>query len=127
MGFEFNLSSVDSQVKDLRAGARGININLKVAQKLDEREVTSRADGATHRVADMLVGDEAGCIILTVWDDLIDQIKVDETIRIENGYTSIFKSSLRLNVGRYGKLLKGTVEIPNVNTGNNLSEQSVQV
>jgi replication factor A1 len=121
------LSIADFHTKDLRVGSRGININLKVAQKLEEREVVSRLDNSTHKVADLLVGDETGCIILVLWDEMIDQVKVNDAIRVENGYTSIFKGSLRLNVGRYGKLLKGTVEVTSVNTGNNLSERSVQV
>lgn len=115
------------KVQELRVGSQRVNIDLKVVEKLEERAVTFRADGSQHRVADVLVGDESGCIILTLWDDVIDQVKTGDTLRIENGYISVFKSTLRLNVGRYGKLSRSRVEISAVNLQNNLSTRRIQV
>ncbi|WP_309493028.1 OB-fold nucleic acid binding domain-containing protein [Candidatus Hecatella orcuttiae] len=115
------------KVHELRVGSQRVNIDLKVVEKLEERVVTFRADGSQHRVADVLVGDESGCIILTLWDEVIDQVKSGDVLRIENGYISVFKSSLRLNVGRYGKLSRSGAEIPSVNVQNNLSTRRIQV
>ncbi|MEM1552922.1 MAG: hypothetical protein QXH03_09695, partial [Candidatus Bathyarchaeia archaeon] len=70
------------------------------------------------------VGDETGCIYLTLWDDNITKVREGETISIGNGYVTLFKGSMRLNVGRYGTLEVAkealTVE---VNTQNNLSSK----
>ncbi|MFQ5998749.1 MAG: hypothetical protein ACE5KO_05535, partial [Candidatus Bathyarchaeia archaeon] len=73
------------KIADLRIGSRGININVKVAQKLEERQVSSRVDNSNHRVGEAVVGDDSGCILLTLWDDLVDQVNVNDTIKIENG------------------------------------------
>ncbi len=121
------MSVTDMKVKELRVGSRSVNVNLKVVNKLEEREVTARMDDSAHKVADVLVGDETGVIIMTLWDDLIGQVEEGMEIRVENGYTSIFKSSLRLNVGRYGKLLKVEGKVSTVDTAHNLSEKRIQV
>jgi len=115
------------KVKELRVGSRGVNVDLKVVNKLEEREVTARMDGSVHKVADVLVGDETGVIILTLWDDLIGQVEEGIEITVENGYTSIFKGSLRLNVGRYGKLIKTEGKVSTVDTTHNISEKRIQV
>lgn len=114
------------KVSDLHVGSRGININVKVASKLEERQITSKFDSSTHRVTEAVVGDETGCVLLTLWDDNIDQIQPNDKVRIENGYINIFKNTMRLNVGRYGKLTKVDMDLPDVNLSNNLSEKVLE-
>jgi len=55
-----------------------------------------------HRVADALVGDETGCVVLTLWDDNIDKVNEEATLQITNGYVNLFRGNMRLNIGRYG-------------------------
>ena len=114
------------KVSDLHVGSRGININVKVASKLEERQITSKFDNSTHRVTEAIVGDETGCILLTLWDDNIDQVQPNDKIRIENGYINIFKNTMRLNVGRYGKLTKIDADLADANLSNNLSEKVLE-
>ncbi|MEM3737503.1 MAG: hypothetical protein QXJ75_05420 [Candidatus Bathyarchaeia archaeon] len=114
------------KVSDLQVGSRGVEMDLRVSKKFEERQITSRADGSNHRVAEALVGDDSGCILLTLWDDLIDQVQPDDKLKLENGFVSLFRGSMRLNVGRYGKLTKIDAELPEVNTQNNLSERVYQ-
>jgi replication factor A1 len=97
-----------------------------VSNKTEERQITSRTDGSNHRVAEALVGDDTGCILLTLWDNMIDEVAANDKIKIENGYVSLFKGSMRLNVGRYGKISKVEVDLPDVNTQNNLSERVIE-
>jgi replication factor A1 len=85
--------------------------------------VTSRSDGSTHRVADILVGDETGCITMTLWDDAIDKVNEADVINVKNGYVSLFKGSMRLNTGKYGSFDKSEKTIGDVNTENNLSNR----
>jgi replication factor A1 len=91
--------------------------------KGEVRNVTGR-DYSVHRVADALVGDETGCVVLTLWDDNIDKITEEATLQITNGYVNLFRGNMRLNIGRYGsfQLLEET-PITEVNTENNLSEK----
>ncbi len=109
-------------VGNLKPRDRNVDLVFKVVSKGEVREVTSRTDGSTHKVSDVLVGDSTGTVILTLWDDKIDAVEEGKTYKLENGYTSLFKNSLRLNVGRYGKLEENDSDIE-VDTGNNMSEK----
>ena len=110
------------KVEELTPSSRGVNIIVKVVSKSEVRNVVGR--GGSHRVADALVGDETGAVILTLWDDQIKKFKAGDTIEIEDGYTTVFKGSLRLNIGKTGKMEKIENEISEVNTRNNLSERA---
>lgn len=115
------------KIEELTPQSRGINIVVKVLSKSEIREVVTRRDGSNHRVCDATVGDETGTIIVTLWDDTIDEIIEDETISIKNGYISLFRSSMHLNIGRYGSFEKIEEEvIAEVNTENNVSEKTYE-
>jgi len=112
------------KVASLKPGLRNLDITVKIVNIGASRTIPSRRTGKEHLVAEALVGDETGSVILTLWDDQIKKFKAGDTIEIENGYTSIFKGSLRLNTGRSGKIEKTENEISEVNTQNNLSERA---
>ena len=112
-------------VADLNPSSRGVELTVKVVEKMDEREVTARATGRRHRVAEFLVGDSTGTVILTLWDDKIDSLEVGKTYVIKNGYISTFKNSMRLNTGRYGTIEEASEEVE-ANTENNVSEKFVE-
>ncbi|MFQ6081497.1 MAG: single-stranded DNA-binding protein, partial [Candidatus Bathyarchaeia archaeon] len=80
-------------------------------------------DGSTHQVAEALVGDETGCILLNLWDEDIGRFEVGDVIQIRNGYVRLFRGSMRLNIGRYGEAERLEEEMAEVNTENNLSER----
>ena len=111
-------------VNDIRPGMKNIDVVVRVVEVFPVREVTSRKDGRTHRVEEMLVGDETGSIILSLWNDDVGKVRAGDVLRIENGYTTIVKGSLRLNVGKYGKIEQVDEEVE-ANTDNNLSEKEV--
>ena len=91
-------------IASLKPGARRVNVRFRVLRKVSEREFYSRRDFSKHRVAELLVGDDTGTIILTLWDDDIDKVEVDRTYRIINGYVNTFRGEPRLCVGRYGRI-----------------------
>ena len=128
MAFEDRPSEAEfKKVEELNPQSRALNVIVKVVSKGDVREVVTRRDGSTHRVCDATVGDETASIILTLWDDSIDKINEEETISIKNGYVSLFRGSMRLNIGRYGSFEKMEEEvISEVNTENNLSEKTYE-
>jgi replication factor A1 len=111
------------KVEKLGPNSREVNIVVKVVSKSEVRNVTGR-DYSVHRVADALVGDETGSVVLTLWDENIDKINEEATLRITNGYVNLFRGNMRLNIGRYGsyQILEET-PIKEVNTENNLSEK----
>lgn len=115
------------KVKELTPNSREVNVIVKVVSISQPRDVTSRRDLSRHRVTDALIGDETGCLYLTLWDEKIDEIAEGKTIRIENGYINLFRGSMRLNIGRYGSF-ESLEESPisEVNTENNLSDKEYE-
>jgi replication factor A1 len=91
-------------IKDLRNGMKRVNVEAKVVEKGNPREVMSRYKDETYTVADAVVADETGSIKLTLWNEQIDQVNVNDKIKVENGYVTSFKGEIQLNVGRYGTL-----------------------
>ena len=116
-------AAVNVKVEGLGPESRQVNVTVKVVSKGQARETVSRRDGSTHRVVDALVGDETGSVYLTLWDDNIDKVNENDTINVKNGYISLFRGSMRLNIGRYGSLETGAQPIENVNADNNLSNK----
>jgi replication factor A1 len=116
-------AAVNVKVESLDPESRQVNVTVKVVTKGEARETVSRRDGSTHKVVDALVGDETGAVYLTLWDDNIEKVKEGDTINVKNGYVTLFRGSMRLNIGRYGSLETGAPPIENVNADNNLSNK----
>ncbi len=91
-------------IGELRDGAKRVNVQAKVVEKRETREVMSRYKDETYKVATVVVADETGSIKLTLWNEQIDQVNVNDTVTIENGYVTSFKGEIQLNVGKFGKL-----------------------
>jgi replication factor A1 len=114
------------KIGELGERSRQVNVVARVSSVSPPREVSSRADGSTHKVAEALVGDETGSILLTLWDDTIGKVSEGKNVQIKNGYISVFKGSMRLNIGRFGQISDTDAEVASVNTENNLSEKVVE-
>ncbi|MGC8896491.1 MAG: hypothetical protein ACP5LB_07010 [Candidatus Bathyarchaeia archaeon] len=123
-GFSGSRKPVDVKVSELTPQSRAVNVTAKVVSKSEIRNIATGRDGAPHRVCDALVGDETGCVYLTLWDDNIDKINEGDTIKVGNGYITLFRGNMRLNVGRYGSLEVAKEALAGeVNTENNLSSK----
>lgn len=92
------------KINELRDGMRGVNLVARVLEISEPREVVSRFDGRVYRVANAVIGDETGTIKLSLWNEQIERVNVNDTIKIENGYVRSFKGEKQLNVGKFGKL-----------------------
>ncbi len=92
------------RIENLREGMKRVDVEAKVVEKNDAREVQSKFRDETLRVADFIIGDETGTIKLTLWNEQIDQVGVNDTVKIENGYVTSFRGEIQLNVGKYGRL-----------------------
>ena len=110
------------KISELRPFAKKVELTIKAIGKNEVREVQSKLDNSTHKVTEAVVGDDSGTILLTLWDDAIDKVEVGKTYKIANGFTSLFKNSLRLNLGRYGELTDSD-ETVEVNETNNVSDK----
>lgn len=123
------MASDDNEVDMVKIGnltqySRKVYTVAKVISKTEEREVTSRSDMSTHKVAEALVADETGSIYLTLWDDVLDQVEDDQILNIKDAYVNLFRGSMRLNLGRYGSYeLLDEAPFEDVDLDNNLSSK----
>ena len=92
------------KIKELRDGMKKVNLEAKVMEKSDTREVVSRFKDQTYKVATALIADDTGTVKLTLWNDQIDQVNVNNTVKIVNGYVTSFRGEIQLNTGKYGTL-----------------------
>ncbi|MFW9964941.1 MAG: single-stranded DNA-binding protein [Candidatus Sifarchaeia archaeon] len=106
---------IEATVAELKPRMKNVTISFKVVAIGEEREVTSRSDGATHRVADATVGDSTGVVQVPLWDSSIDDMKAGSTYTLKNGYTGLFRGNLRLNIGKYGEVSEAEEAIEEVN------------
>jgi replication factor A1 len=118
---------VEAKVGDLTPQSRAVNVTAKVVSKSEIREIPMGRDGSAHKVCDALVGDETGVVYLTLWDDNITKVNEGDSIRVENGYVTLFKGNIRLNIGKYGKLEPAKEPLTaEVNTENNVSSKAYE-
>jgi replication factor A1 len=111
------------KVDALKPSLRNVNVTVKVVGIGKPRQITSRRSHSVHSVAEALVGDETGCVVLNLWDNQIKAFDKGDVIQIKNGYTSLFRGFMRLSIGRRGVFEKLDEEIEDVNTDNNLSRE----
>lgn len=110
------------EVASLGPSMKNVDVTVKVSEVVEEKEITSRKDGRTHRLVEYLVGDPSGSVILSLWDEGADAVQPGDYVRIENGYTTVIRGHLRLNVGKYGKIEKVEGDFE-ANTENNVSNR----
>ena len=106
---------IEATVAELKPRMKNVTITFKVIATGEEREVSSRSDGGTHRVADATVGDSTGTVQVPLWDSSIDDMKPGTTYTLKNGYTGLFRGNLRLNIGKYGEITEAEEAIEEVN------------
>ena len=111
----YDREPIEATVAELKPRMKNVTISFKVIEIGEEREVSSRRDGTTHRVVDITVGDTSGTVQVPLWDDTIDAVEAGKTYNLTNGYTGLFRGNLRLNVGRYGELSDAEEAIEEVN------------
>jgi len=92
------------KIRELRNGMKNVSVQAKVVEKSEAREVVSRFKDETYRVANAIIADETGSIKLTLWNEQINKVNVNDTVKVENGYVTSFRGEIQLNVGKYGNL-----------------------
>ncbi|MBT5022639.1 hypothetical protein HOK51_06345 [Candidatus Woesearchaeota archaeon] len=90
------------KINELQAGQGKIEVELAVVEVSDVREFEKF--GKTGRVANAICKDETGQIKISLWNEQIDQVKIGDRIKIENGYVNEWKGELQLSTGKFGTL-----------------------
>ena len=92
-------------IRDLKPGMDHVNMNVKVLNISEAKRVTT-GRGIEHEILELEVGDETGSIALVLWDEKILSVKVEDLLRVENGFVTSFKGEWRINVGKFGEVAK---------------------
>jgi replication factor A1 len=109
-----------SKVKDLNPSTKQVNLLAKVVSVGERRTIDSKF-GGSRTLSEAVVGDETGTVILSLWEAQIGQAVSGEVVQVNNGYVSLVRGRMRLNVGKYGSLETVAREVPEVNRTNDLS------
>ena len=108
------------KVSDLKPATKGLNLLVKIIQtKMIAEQV--REDGTASRVAEVVVGDETGCILMAVKNDNV--LQPGTAIDVRNAEVRMFRGTMRLVVDRQGSVGKAQEGFSQfvVNEKNNLS------
>lgn len=92
------------KVRDLRAEAKIDSLELMIREKGPARDFSSRS-GSTGKVCDAkAVDDENQEVSVSLWNEEIDRVQVNNRIRITNGWAREWRGNLQVSAGRFGKL-----------------------
>jgi replication factor A1 len=114
-----------TKVRDLTPNSKQVNVLAKVLNVGEAKEVMGKF-GDPRKVCEAVVGDDTATIILSLWNEQIGTIAKDEVILVDNGYVSLVRGHMRLNVGRYGNLSKSTDAMAEINQSLDMSQQEFE-
>ncbi len=111
-----------TKIKDLNPYSRRVNVLGKVVEVGQPKEITTRF-GEGKSVTEVVIGDETGKITLSLWGDQVSKVESGKILYIDNGYISLVRGHMRLNVGKYGNLNDSEEAIEELNTELDMSEK----
>ncbi len=91
-------------IADLEARQGNVEVIGEIVEISEPK--TFQKFGKSGRVATAKLQDETGEIKLSLWNEQIDQFKVGDKVRIENGYVNEWQGEKQLTTGKFGKLEK---------------------
>ena len=92
------------KIRDLRAEAKIDTLELLIKEKGSARDFSSRS-GSTGKVCDAkAVDDENQEVSVSLWNEEIERVQVNDRIRITNGWAREWRGNLQVSAGRFGKL-----------------------
>ncbi len=114
-----------AKVDELTPSTKQVDLLVKVLSLGDRKTIDSKFGGSRDLV-EAVVGDETGTVIMTLWEDQIDEVAQDDVLTIDNGYVSLVRGHMRLNVGKYGSFKPSEDEMPEVNTDVDVSDREYE-
>jgi len=95
--------NVDLKIMDLRPKMRGVNLRAKVVEVSEPKTVHTR-NGIPGVISNVLIADETGMTMMSLWERQIDMVHEDALIEIRNASVDSFRGELRLRLGKDGKI-----------------------
>jgi replication factor A1 len=103
------------KIVELKPKMKNVDIKFKIVDKDEPREVHSKHNKELHRVSSARVADGTGIVTMPLWDDKIDELKTGNTYILENGFTGLYRGSLRLKIGRHSEIKEAETPISKIN------------
>lgn len=92
------------EIKELKPRSNVEKIELVVVEKEESRGFISQF-GVKGKVCNCVAKDNAGGHIgLTLWNDEIDLVEINDKVKITNGWVKEWNGNLELSAGKFGKL-----------------------
>ena len=88
------------KVSELKDRASVDEITLKITAKEDPRDIR----GGSLHVCNLTGEDDTGSVVIALWNDDIDKVKVGDKIKISNGWSRLFNGTMQVSCGRKGNL-----------------------
>ena len=117
--------SVETKIKDLTPQSKRVDVLAKCLDVSEPKDIPGRF-GNTRRVAEATLADDTGAIVMSLWDDQIGTIAKEDSLAVKNGYVSLVRGHMRLNVGKYGQLSKAEKPLESTATEPNMSEKEYE-
>lgn len=116
---ELSIAQLEPRLSDVKT-------TFKVVERGEIREVVSRRDGTTNRVADVIVGDNTGTVVISAWNETIDKLEPGVTYDLSNAHTGLYRGHLRLKLNRESVLEQSEESIDEINEENDISSVNHQ-
>jgi ssDNA-binding replication factor A large subunit len=91
------------QISEIRPEKANISVRGRILSIQAPQPVRSKS-GKSLRVTEALLADKSGKIALTLWQNQIYKVKVNQVIDIKDGYASQYQGITKLTLGRNGTL-----------------------
>jgi len=91
------------KIKDLEPKMKHINLKARVLEMPQPKMVYTRW-GTSVFVSNILLSDETGTIRLSLWNQQIKNLSVNDVAKIENAKVASFRGERQMRLGRKGKL-----------------------
>ena len=91
------------KIINLERSMRHVNIKARVLETPKPHLVRTRF-GSTAYVSNVLIADETGSIRLSLWNQQIKKVSVDDVIKVENAKVAKYRGMRQLRIERSGTL-----------------------
>ena len=119
------IQSVETKIKDLTPQSKRVDVLAKCLEVSEPKDIPGKF-GNTRKVAEAKIADDTGAIVLSLWDAQIGSVVKDDVLEIKNGYVSLVRGHMRLNVGKYGQLGKSEKALDATSTELNMSDKEYE-
>lgn len=106
------------RIEDLKVGMKRVNLRARVSEVSEPRWAFTRFHDYVM-FANVILSDETSAIRLTLWNDRIKLVSVNDFIQIKNAEVIMFRGETQLKVGKKGEfeVLKNNLEMQGLEEG----------